>query len=122
MFVSAGSCARSSRSKALLILHLSRYPLELHVVHVKVGEADPLNTPKGLSVTGFFFEVDGVSLVICSGYPACTVDCQDNTNTALAPLTNALQQIVVSNSQVDFQTIGFSVSVSQSYYTTSSHC
>ena len=62
--------ARSSRSKALLILHLSRYPLELHVVHVKVGEADPLNTPKGLSVTGFFFEVDGVSLVIWSGYPA----------------------------------------------------
>ena len=47
---------------------------------------------------------------------------QDNTNTALAPLTNALQQIVVSNSQVDFQTVGFSVSVSQSYYTTSSHC
>ena len=59
MFVSAGS----SRSKTALILHLSRYPLELHVVHVKVGEADPVFTPKGLSVTGFFFEVDGVSLV-----------------------------------------------------------
>jgi len=69
-----------------------KYPLELHVVHVKVGASDPLNTPRGLSVTGFFFEVDG-----------------DNTNTALAPLTNALQQIVVSNSQVDFQTVGFSL-------------
>ena len=61
MFVSAG--AGTSRSKTVLIGHLSRYPLELHVVHVKVGEADPVFTPKGLSVTGFFFEVDGVSLV-----------------------------------------------------------
>jgi len=68
------------------------YPLELHVVHVKVGEADPVFTPKGLSVTGFMFEVDG-----------------DNTNTALAPLTNALSQIVTSYSQVDFATVGFSL-------------
>ena len=37
------------------------YPLELHVVHAKVGEVDFLDTPKGLSVTGFFFELDGVS-------------------------------------------------------------
>ena len=36
--------------------------------------------------------------------------CQDNTNTALAPLTNALSQIVTSYSQVDFATVGFSVS------------
>merc|ERR1711910_300109 len=49
-----------------------KYPLELHVVHVKVGASDPLNTPRGLSVTGFFFEVDG-----------------DNTNTALAPIDGA---------------------------------
>ena len=67
--------ARSSRSKTALILHLSRYPLELHVVHVKVGEADPLNTPKGLSVTGFFFEVDGVSLVIWSGVWVSGLNC-----------------------------------------------
>ena len=39
----------------------ARYPLELHVVHAKVGETDYLDTPRGLSVTGFFFEVDGVS-------------------------------------------------------------
>jgi len=69
-----------------------KYPLELHVVHVKVGEADPLNTPKGLSVTGFFFEVDG-----------------DNTNTALAPLTNALAQIETADAQVDFSAVGFSL-------------
>lgn len=68
------------------------YPLELHVVHVKVGEPDPLNTPKGLSVTGFFFEVDG-----------------DNTNTALAPLTNALAQIETADAQVDFSAVGFSL-------------
>ena len=47
-----------------LISHLTRYPLELHVVHVKVGEADPVYTPKGLSVTGFMFEVDGVSFSV----------------------------------------------------------
>merc|ERR1712079_99344 len=69
-----------------------KYPLELHVVHVKVGEADPVFTPKGLSVTGFMVEVDG-----------------DNDNAALAPLTNALAQIEVSNSQVDFSAVGFSL-------------
>ena len=31
------------------------------MVHAKVGEVDFLDTPKGLSVTGFFFELDGVS-------------------------------------------------------------
>ena len=34
------------------------------MVHVKVGEADPVYTPKGLSVTGFMFEVDGVSFSV----------------------------------------------------------
>jgi len=68
------------------------YPLELHVVHVKVGEADPVFTPKGLSVTGFFFEVDG-----------------DNTNTALKPLTDQLAQIETADAQVDFSGVGFSL-------------
>lgn len=70
------------------------YPLELHVVHRKVGVAlgDLFTTPKSLSVTGFFFEVDG-----------------DNTNTALAPLTNALQQIVTSGTNIDFSTVNFSL-------------
>ena len=39
----------------------ARFPLELHVVHHLKDETDFLNTPKGLAVTGFFFEVDGVS-------------------------------------------------------------
>jgi len=68
------------------------YPLELHVVHVKVGEADPVFTPKGLSVTGFFFEVDG-----------------DNENTALAPLTNALSQIENAEDSISFADVGFSL-------------
>ena len=39
------------------------FPLELHIVHTKNGEEDPLNTPKGLAVTGFFFEID-VSVIL----------------------------------------------------------
>ena len=66
------------------------------MVHTKVGEADPVNTPKGLSVTGFFFQLDG-----------------DNNNEALAPLTDALEQIVTSNSELDFGTVSFSVSLSR---------
>ena len=81
------------------------------MVHVKVGEDDPLNTPKGLSVTGFFFEVDGVSLVSLLCIEALTVPCQDNTNTALAPLTNALAQIQTADAQVDFSAVGFSVNL-----------
>jgi len=71
------------------------YPLELHVVHRKVGVplADLFTTPKSLSVTGFFFEVDKY----------------DNDNTALAPLTNALEQIIISGSQIDFSTVNFSL-------------
>jgi len=69
-----------------------KYPLELHVVHTKVGDPNPVYNPKGLSVTGFFFELDG-----------------DNTNTALAPLTNALSNITVSDSQVSFAAVGFSL-------------
>lgn len=71
------------------------YPLELHVVHRKVGVAlaDLFTTPKSLSVTGFFFEVDK----------------WDNPNTALAPLTNALEQIVTSNTNIDFSTVNFSL-------------
>ena len=34
-----------------------RFPIELHIVHVKKGVADPLNTPRGLAVTGFFFQI-----------------------------------------------------------------
>ena len=85
------------------------------MVHVKVGEADPVFTPKGLSVTGFMFEVDGVSFSVCqpclSVRSKLCVATQDNDNAALAPLTNALAQIEVSNSQVDFSAVGFSVNL-----------
>ena len=67
------------------------------MVHRKVGVplADLLTTPKSLSVTGFFFEVDKFH----------------KDNAALAPLTNALEQIMVSGSQIDFSTVNFSVNL-----------
>ena len=34
------------------------FPIELHIVHVKKGVANPLNTTRGLAVTGFFFQID----------------------------------------------------------------
>merc|ERR1712025_1289949 len=34
------------------------FPLELHIVHKKVGEPNFLEVEGGLAVTGFFFEVD----------------------------------------------------------------
>ena len=83
------------------------------MVHVKVGEADPVFTPKGLSVTGFMFEVDGVSCcqpgVTDPGLSCVAV--QDNDNAALAPLTNALAEIEVADSQVDFSAVGFSLNL-----------
>ena len=39
------------------------------------------------------------------------VTIQDNDNAALAPLTNALAQIEVADSQVDFSAVGFSVNL-----------
>ena len=35
-----------------------RFPIELHIVHVKKGANDPLHTARGLAVTGFFFQID----------------------------------------------------------------
>ena len=34
------------------------FPLELHIVHTRKGVDDVMNTKWGLSVTGFFFEID----------------------------------------------------------------
>ena len=34
-----------------------RFPLEMHIVHKKVGEDNFLSVKGGLAVTGFFFEV-----------------------------------------------------------------
>ena len=51
------------------------YPLEMHIVHKKVGEPNFLSVPEGLAVTGFMFEVAAAD------------------NTALAPLVDALANI-----------------------------
>ena len=34
------------------------FPLEMHIVHKKIGEENFLSVPAGLAVTGFFFEVN----------------------------------------------------------------
>eukprot|EP00092_Neocalanus_flemingeri_P015906 GFUD01017223.1.p1 GENE.GFUD01017223.1~~GFUD01017223.1.p1 ORF type:complete len:367 (-),score=92.28 GFUD01017223.1:416-1516(-) len=52
------------------------FPMEMHIVHKKVGEMDFLNVPGGLAVTGFFFEVDAVN------------------NSAIEPLVSVLQNIM----------------------------
>jgi len=51
------------------------YPLELHIVHKKVGEPNFLEVEGGLAVTGFFFEVDA------------------NDNPAIEPLVSVLEKI-----------------------------
>ena len=33
------------------------FPMELHVVHTKLGVQDSLHTSNGLAVTGFFFQI-----------------------------------------------------------------
>jgi len=70
------------------------YPIELHIVHYKGSLSnltEILNTPDGLAVTGFMFEVD-------------TAD-----NIALRPLTDALKNVIASDSSVAFETSGFRV-------------
>jgi len=51
------------------------FPLEVHIVHKKVGEPNFLSVPGGLAVTGFFFEIDA------------------NDNAALTPLVEKLGEI-----------------------------
>jgi len=60
-----------------------RFPLELHIVHTKVGEPDFLNVPDGLAVTGFFFEVDSTD------------------NPAIEPLVSALTNIIKAKETFD---------------------
>merc|ERR1719244_1214539 len=63
------------------------YPLELHVVHTK----DPMNTPFGLAVTGFFFDIDS----------------DENDNEALAPMIDAFSDIQTVDSKINFAQSGF---------------
>jgi len=59
------------------------YPLEMHIVHKKVGEPDFLSVKGGLAVTGFMFEVDAAN------------------NTAIEPLVAALGNIIKSDEKYD---------------------
>merc|ERR1711963_1164357 len=70
------------------------YPIEMHIVHTRSDFTtldQILNTATGLAVTGFMFEVDSVD------------------NTALKPLTDALQNIVDSKAKLPFGTSGFNL-------------
>jgi len=69
------------------------FPIELHIVHTRKGIMDPLNTPTGLAVTGFMFEVD----------PTGT------DNAALKPLTDALSRIVNSQDNIPFTSSDFNL-------------
>jgi len=67
------------------------FPLELHVVHTKGGVEDPMNTPFGLAVTGFFFEIDS----------------DEKDNEALAPMIDAFSDIQTAGSKINFAQSGF---------------
>ena len=67
------------------------YPIEMHIVHTRDGFDDPLNTPTGLAVTGFMFEIDSMD------------------NPALTPLTDALQNIVDSKAELPFSGSSFNI-------------
>ena len=70
-----------------------RFPLEVHIVHKKVGEPEFLSVPGGLAVTGFFFEVSNlvnlVNKAIC--YYIFQIAAEDNA--ALTPLVEKLGEI-----------------------------
>jgi len=67
------------------------YPIEMHIVHTRNGFSDPLNTPTGLAVTGFFFEISPID------------------NVALFPLTSALSSIVNSKDSIPFSGSSFNI-------------
>ena len=53
-----GKCeGKQRRKRKIIILLCIRFPLEMHIVHKKVGEPNFLSVEGGLAVTGFFFEV-----------------------------------------------------------------
>merc|ERR1712106_1119660 len=62
------------------------FPLEMHIVHKKVGEENFLSVKGGLAVTGFFFEIDDVD------------------NAAITPLVDVLNN--VENSEDNFDMSG----------------
>merc|ERR1712025_809809 len=69
------------------------YPLEMHIVHAKVGEPNPLSVEGGLAVSGFFFEI---------------WDMEDNT--AIEPLVSVLQNVSYPDEKLDMAGSAFKIS------------
>jgi len=67
------------------------FPLELHIVHTRKGVDDVMNTKWGLSVTGFFFEID------------------ENDNPAIAPFVDALDKITDNQAKIKFDESNFNL-------------
>lgn len=67
------------------------FPMEMHIVHKKVGEPDFLSVEGGLAVTGFFFEVDNTD------------------NPAIDPLVSVLKNIVDPNKFFDMSGSTFKI-------------
>jgi len=67
------------------------FPLEMHIVHKKVGEPDFLSVPGGLAVTGFFFEVDAAD------------------NPAIEPLVDVLKNVMKPDEKFDMSGSTFKI-------------
>ena len=105
--VLSGGCLQKGATYSILQLHFHwgsndnvgsehtysgrAFPIEMHIVHTRDGISDPLNTPTGLAVTGFMFEIDSMD------------------NPALTPLTDALQNIVDSKAELPFSGSSFNI-------------
>jgi len=68
------------------------FPIELHIVHTKKGEANFMNVTRGIAVTGFFFEIDSVD------------------NVALNPLVDELAKIRDPKSKINMENSTFKIS------------
>merc|ERR1712215_358707 len=66
-------------------------PLELHIVHKKVGEENFLSVPGGLAVTGFFFEISA------------------EDNAAIEPLVAALANVMNPDDKFDMAGSTFTI-------------
>jgi len=67
------------------------FPMELHIVHKKVGEPEFLSAKEGLAVTGFFFEVTAAD------------------NPAIEPLVEKLKNIIDPESKFDMSGSSFRI-------------
>jgi len=67
------------------------FPMEMHIVHKKVGEPNFLDVEGGLAVTGFFFEID------------------DSDNAAIEPLVEALTHIMNPADDFDMSNSDFKI-------------